>query len=155
MELAGKRCCALTAFLLLAPVNIGAQAPSAGNTNSFANIIPLPAAPAGPAPRLAGGQVDLSGLWRPADNALIYDLSLGLPKGETLPLTPDALKIQAARLAKDDPEANCLPTGVPRIAPFPWRILQTPTHIFFLFEGNIHSYRQIFMDARPIRQIQS
>ena len=37
---------------------------------------------------------------------------------------------------------------MPRIAPYPWRIVQTPTHIFFLFEGNIHSYRQIFMDGR-------
>jgi hypothetical protein len=37
---------------------------------------------------------------------------------------------------------------VPRIAPYPWRIVQTPTHIFFLFEGNIHSYRQIFLDGR-------
>ena len=58
-----------------------------------------------------------------------------------------------ARQSKDDPEANCLPTGVPRIAPYPWRIVQTPsdrkpTHIFFLFEANIHSYRQIFMDGR-------
>jgi hypothetical protein len=51
-------------------------------------------------------------------------------------------------MSKDDPEANCLPTGIPRMAPYPWRILQTPTHIFFLFEGNIHSYRQIFMDGR-------
>src|SRR5215471_15480508 len=146
-EPARTRRCAVTAFLLLAPVNVVAQAPLAGNTNSFANIIPLPPAPTGPAPRLADGGVDLSGVWRPADNALIYDLSLGLPKGETLPLTSEALKIKAGRLAKDDPEANCLPTGVPRIAPFPWRIVQTPTHIFFLFEGNIHSYRQIFMNA--------
>jgi hypothetical protein len=38
---------------------------------------------------------------------------------------------------------------VPRIAPYPWRIVETPTHIFFLFEANIHSYRQIFMDGRP------
>ena len=37
---------------------------------------------------------------------------------------------------------------MPRIAPYPWRIVQTPTHIFFLFEANIHSYRQIFMDGR-------
>ena len=37
---------------------------------------------------------------------------------------------------------------MPRQAPYPWRILQTPTHIFFLFEGNIHSYRQIFMNAK-------
>jgi hypothetical protein len=145
----GKYHCAVTAFLLLAPVSVVAQAPPAGNTNSFANLAPLPPAPSGPTPRLANGNVDLSGLWRPADNALVYDLSLGLPKGETLPLTSEARKIKAARLAKDDPEANCLPTGVPRLAPFPWRILQTPTHIFFLFEGNIHSYRQIFMDGRP------
>lgn len=27
--------------------------------------------------------------------------------------------------------------------------MKTPTHMFFLFEGNIHSYRQIFMDERP------
>jgi hypothetical protein len=26
--------------------------------------------------------------------------------------------------------------------------VQTPTHIFFLFEANIHTYRQIFMDGR-------
>ena len=57
--------------------------------------------------------------------------------------------ILESRLSKDDPQASCLPSGVPRIAPYPWRIVQTPTHIFFLFEGNIHSYRQIFMDGRP------
>jgi hypothetical protein len=53
-----------------------------------------------------------------------------------------------SRLSKDDPEANCLPTGIPRIAPYPWRVLQSPTHIFYLFEGNIHSFRQIFIDGR-------
>ena len=52
------------------------------------------------------------------------------------------------------PKRCVSPTGVPRQAPYPWRILQTPTHMFFLFEGNIHSYRQIFMDGRkhPDRQ---
>ena len=29
-----------------------------------------------------------------------------------------------------------------------WRIVQSATHMFFLFEGNIHSYRQIFLDGR-------
>ena len=37
---------------------------------------------------------------------------------------------------------------MPRGAPYPWRIVQTPTHYFMLFEGNIHSFRQIFMDGR-------
>ena len=55
--------------------------------------------------------------------------------------------------SQNDPQANCLPSGVPRGAPYPWRMLQTPTHepathIFIVYEGNIHSYRQIFMDGR-------
>ena len=52
------------------------------------------------------------------------------------------------RQSKEDPEANCLPAGIPRGSPYPWRIVQTPTHYFILFEGNIHSYRQIFMNAK-------
>ena len=101
--------------------------------------------PVKPAPRLPNGQPDFSGLWQ--GGGPINDISQGLPKGETLPLLPSSRKILESRLSKDDPQANCLPSGVPRIAPYPWRIVQTPTHIFFLFEANIHSYRQIFMDG--------
>jgi hypothetical protein len=97
-------------------------------------------------PRTADGHPDLSGLWQ--GGGPINDISQGLPKSETLPLLPSARKILESRLSKDDPQAHCLPSGVPRIAPYPWRIVQTPTHIFFLFEGNIHSYRQIFIDGR-------
>jgi hypothetical protein len=32
--------------------------------------------------------------------------------------------------------------------PVPVEDHSTPTHIYFLFEGNIHSFRQIFMDGR-------
>lgn len=98
--------------------------------------------------RTADGKVDFSGIWD-ADRTFIYDINDALKPGETLPLQPWALKETLERMSKDDPEANCLPAGVPRQAPYPWRIVQTPTHIFFLFEGNIHSYRQIFMDGRP------
>src|SRR5262249_10043529 len=101
-------------------------------------------APKGPAPRLSDGKPDLSGVWR--GGGPVQDLAVGLAKGETIPLLPEAEKLMKSRQSKDDPEANCLPTGIPRIAPYPWRILQTPTHVFFLFEGNIHSYRQIFLN---------
>ena len=101
--------------------------------------------PSGPAPRAADGKPDLSGLWRPQMN-FITDLRKGLKPGSEMSLLPWAAKVTAERMSKDDPEANCLPAGVPRVAPYPWRIVQTPTHIFFLFEGNIHSYRQIFMN---------
>ena len=104
-------------------------------------------APKGPTPRTSSGKPDLSGIWTP-DATFIYNIESALKKGEKLPLQPWAEKLAAQRMSKDDPEANCLPTGVPRMAPYPWRIVQTPTHLFFLFEGNIHSYRQIFIDGR-------
>ena len=101
-----------------------------------------------PAPRLADGRVDLSGVWRPADIFLIEDISLGLKKGDTISPTPATEEIMKKHLSKDDPESGCLPTGVPRQAPYPWKFVESPPYIYMLFEGNIHSYRQIFMDGR-------
>jgi len=100
--------------------------------------------PTGPVPRLPDGKPDLSGVWN--GGGPVGDLAQGLAKGDTIPLSAEGEKVMKSRQSKDDPEANCLPTGIPRIAPYPWRIVQTPTHIFFLFEGNIHSYRQIFLN---------
>jgi len=110
---------------------------------------PRPTKPVtGPVPRLANGRADFSGLWRPADIFLIEDISLGLRKGDAIDLTPAAAETMKKHQSKDDPETNCLPTGVPRHAPYPWKIVESPPYIYFLFEGNIHSYRQIFMDGR-------
>jgi len=92
------------------------------------------------------GVPDFSGLWQ--GGGPIGNIAEGLAPGETIPILPEARKIMDARQSKDDPQASCLPSGVPRISPYPWRIVQTPVHIFFLFEANIHSYRQIFMDGR-------
>ena len=107
--------------------------------------------PDAPVPRLPDGTPDLSGVWVGAGP--IGDISSGLMPGQQLALLPAAEALMKSRMAADDPEARCLPTGVPRIAPYPYRIVQTPafgkaTHLFFLYEGNIHSFRQIFMDGR-------
>jgi hypothetical protein len=51
--------------------------------------------------------------------------------------------------SKDDPEGFCLPMGTPRMAPYPWKIIQTDKLLVILFEGNVHSYRQVFLDGRP------
>jgi hypothetical protein len=137
--------------------SVWAQAPAADapNTNLPAAVTSpagaggprrIPQAPKGPTPRMADGKPDFSGVWN--GGGPVGDLAQGLAKGETIPLLPEALALMKSRDSKDDPEANCLPTGVPRIAPYPWRIVQTPTHVFFLFEGNIHSYRQIFMNGK-------
>jgi hypothetical protein len=126
----------------------GQSAPTdpAGGGQALANFAKAQT-PKGPPPRTADGKVDFSGIWGP-DRNFIYDISSALRPGDTLPIQPWAAKLAAERMSKDDPEALCLPTGVPRMAPYPWRIVQTPAHIFFLFEGNIHSYRQIFVDGR-------
>ena len=105
-----------------------------------------PATPAGPAPRLPNGVPDLSGVWMGGGGVNERELK----PGDAIALLPEAKKIVDARQLKDDPEAHCLPTGVPRMNPYPWRMVQTidQKYIFILFEGNIHSYRQIFMDGR-------
>jgi len=134
-----------------APRPSGGNDPAAPTSPAGAGGLSGTSAPSGPTPRLPDGSVDLSGVW--SGGGPVGDLEQGLTKGETIPLLPAAKALMESRISGRDPEANCLPTGVPRMAPYPWRIVQTPpykkaTHLYFLFEGNIHSYRQIFMDGR-------
>jgi len=103
-----------------------------------------PVPPKGPLPRMADGKPDLNGLWRGSTG----DMRENLMPGEQIVLTPAAEKLMQSRMSKDDPEALCLPAGVPRLPPYPWRIVQIPNYVFVLFEANIHSYRQIFTDGR-------
>src|SRR5579863_1432227 len=103
--------------------------------------------PTGPAPKFADGTLDLSGVWM-GGGSNSGDISKGLKAGSEFVMLPWAVERMKGLQSKDDPEANCLPFGVPRGAPYPWRLVQTPTHYFILYEGNIHSYRQIFMDGR-------
>src|SRR5690348_10895291 len=123
------------------------QAPEAPTLLQGGGVLNQKPTTGGPAPRTREGKPDLSGIWNP-DRHFIYDISSALKPGDSLPLQPWAAELTKKRMSKDDPEANCLPTGVPRMAPYPWKIVQTPSLIVFLFEGNIHSYRQIFMDGR-------
>jgi len=130
-----------------APRDATSPAGSGGSSNSAL----VGAVPDGPPPRLPDGTPDLSGVWVGAGP--IGDISMGLQPGEEIVMLPAAQALMKSRMAADDPEARCLPTGVPRIAPYPWRLVQSPaygkaTHLFFLFEGNIHSFRQIFVDGR-------
>jgi hypothetical protein len=78
------------------------------------------------------------------------DITKALNPGDDVVMLPSAEKVFRERRATDDPEANCLPFGIPRSTPYPWRLVQTPTQYFILYEGNIHSNWQIFMDGRPL-----
>ena len=106
-----------------------------------------PPTPTGPAPKLADGTPDLSGVWL-GSGASDADISRALKPGDSVVMLPWAEALVKTRKSKDDPESNCLPAGIPRGSPYPWRIAQTPGIYFIVYEGNIHSWRQVFMDGR-------
>jgi len=145
----------ITASALVAVVSLLAQsqAPAPGQNSAKANGTTgggkQAEVPTGPAGKLADGTPDLSGVWRGSgSNGSDIANPRGLKPGSKVVMLPWAEALMKTRLSKQDPEANCLPGGIPRGSPFPWRIVQTPTHYFILFEGNIHSYRQIFMNGK-------
>jgi hypothetical protein len=103
-----------------------------------------------PAPRLPDGKPDLSGIWN-APTGYLRNLALDLK--EEVPFQPWAKALYDERAAglhwKDEPDANCLPQGVPKVllAPAPWRIVQTSGIIFFVHEA-FNLWWQAFMDGR-------
>ena len=106
--------------------------------------------PAGPTPKAADGHPDLSGNWSP--NAIRQNVDM-VGSGVAVPLQPWAEKVYKERkenISKDDPEARCLPPGVPRMSttPYPFRIVQTPNVTVIVYEGGAHVWRQIFTDGR-------
>jgi hypothetical protein len=124
-----------------------------------------------PAPKLADGTPDLSGLWMrfqgqgggatgtpiPAPPgtppvATFFDIGAGFPEG--LPFRPWAAELKKARNdadSKDNPDANCLPMGFTQfhMHPQPRRIIQTPALITIIYEAN-YGLRYIYMDGRPL-----
>ena len=129
-------------------------------TSALAAQPPKPAAtksdwpPEGPTPRTPDGKPDLSGNWAPnaiRENVHLVDTLKA--QGIEVPLLPWAAALLQKRkdsLSKDDPEARCLPPGVPRMSttPYPWTIVQTPKLIVIVYEGGAHIWRKIFMDGR-------
>ena len=105
-----------------------------------------------PAPRLPDGKPDLSGVWTPP-NGYLRDLAKDLK--EPVPFQPWAKTLYDERAAgvhwKDEPDANCLPQGVPKVmlAPAPWRIVQTPNIVFFVHEA-FNLWWQAFLDGRTL-----
>lgn len=126
-----------------------------------------------PAPRLADGTINLSGLpgeignWEGNAGAVLFtnnrggaidNASLYLPSNLTIDEVPwqpwarEAYEYRQATLTKDDPHTRCKPSGGPRMfhTPYGFEILQLPDsqEIMFLQVGAPHSWRRIFMDGR-------
>jgi hypothetical protein len=108
---------------------------------------------AAPAPKRPDGKPDLSGIWNPNPKYLV-NLAADLKPGEVAmqPWAEAIFRERAAGLhAKEEPDANCLPQGVPKIdtAPVPWKLIQMPDQVVILYEA-FTQWRQIFMDGRKL-----
>ena len=110
---------------------------------------------AAPAPRSADGHPDLSGVWEPAKgNRYVLDIAADLKPNE-VPYQPWVKELIAKRAdgsqSGQEPIANCLPQGVPRVAaaPAPWRIVQMQQAVVILYEA-ANTWRQIFLDGREL-----
>jgi hypothetical protein len=111
---------------------------------------------AAPTPKTAEGKPDLSGIWLPADNTHFMDLAADL-KPEDVPYQPWAKALADQRqgaLHKDDPLAQCMPPGVPRVnthVSHPFKIIQMPHELVILYETSTNDvFREVFTDGRPL-----
>ncbi len=119
--------------------------------------------PAKPTPRLPDGRPDLgngSGVWNPAvvpnlagKDSIAARSTREVKTPVDVGFLPEARKVYEQRnatLSKDDPEAQCLPPGIPRMiaTPFPFQIYQLSDRVIFLFEGGAHIFRIVYTDGR-------
>ena len=131
---------------------LGAQAQAPVTPGALGQAVRRPPPPTGPVQRLPDGTVDMTGLWVGGGSEADLERQGGLQPGE-IPVLPWVKEHMAKLVITSDPSSYCLPMGIPRMAPYPWRVVQDPpykraTHLYILNEGNIHTYRQIFMDGR-------
>ena len=119
------------------------------------------------APKAREGKPDLSGVWQAApdpqgkpegvanDIRPRYFINIARDlKPEEVELRPAAAVLFKERLqdqGKNAPAAHCVPIGVPGISTFPsaFKIVQMPGYVIMLYEQDT-TYRQIFMDGRPL-----
>lgn len=107
---------------------------------------------AAPAPKTADGKPDLSGIWETSPG-YVGNIAKDLKNGEVsfLPWAEALYKHRVETMSKEDPQARCVLSGVPRenVVPYPFKILNSDKLIVILYEA-LHSYRQIFMDGRKL-----
>jgi hypothetical protein len=104
-----------------------------------------------PAPRTSDGKADLSGIYMPN---MKYFRNLAADLGlENVPMTDEARQIHKLRedgtRGWEEPDAHCLPQGVPKInmAPVPFKIVQTDKLVVLVYEA-FNLWRQVHLDGR-------
>jgi hypothetical protein len=109
---------------------------------------------AAPAPRTADGKPDLSGLWNRISPKYRVNIAADLKPEEIQPWAKGLAQQRTENLGKDSMNAHCLPSGpayttdADSTAGGTMKIVQTPGLIVILNPDL--TYRQIFMDGRPL-----
>jgi hypothetical protein len=111
---------------------------------------------AAPMPKTADGKPGLSGIWIPADITHFMNLAADL-KPEDVPYQPWTKALVEERQAgvhKDDPLAQCMPPGIPRVETHgghPFKIIQMPRELVILYETSTNDvFREVFTDGRAL-----
>ena len=151
----------LLALALAPPLRsqqVGGAAPGPAADEVPFIFLPSPTVPdadaaSRPVPRLPDGTIDLTGPWVGGGSNVDLELEGGFKPGE-LPLLPWARTLRDSRKKADEPYTACLPMGVPRVNPYPWKFAMAYTakglsHIYVLHEtGDAGAHRVIYMDGR-------
>jgi len=108
------------------------------------------------APKTADGKPDLSGIWT-TKPGYTGNIARDLKPGEVsfTPWAAELYKHRQETQGKDDPQAYCVLSGVPRehVVPYPFKILNATsdrTNILVILYEALHSYRQIYLDGRKL-----
>jgi len=105
-----------------------------------------------PPPRQENGRPSLEGIWMPDDNRYIRDMALDIGD-DNVPYRPWAKALfderKTGEHSGEDPDAHCLPQGVPKIdwVSYPWKLIQTDESVVIIYETFTY-WRQIFTDGR-------
>lgn len=104
-----------------------------------------------PAPKLADGTPDISGIWMESGLKYLINIAADLKEVPFQPWAYEEYKRRMDTRGKDDPNNYCLPSGIPEkeAVTSPWKIVQTPGVVIILYESRT-IFRQIFTDGRPL-----
>jgi hypothetical protein len=140
-------------YLAVGNVDLAAPAPKmADGKPDFSGIWDRGTAPAPAGARLDPNPIGVSGAPPPPGARPFQNLPSLFPDG--LPFQPWAAELRKQRLAqnsKDHPDAHCLPIHPVQLHshPQPRKIIQTPGLVLIIYEAN-NGLRQIFTDGRPL-----
>jgi hypothetical protein len=106
---------------------------------------------AAPAPKLADGTPDFTGIWAAPTTKYLQNLAADGIEISFQPWAAQLYKERQENNSKDTPSSHCLPHSVTDFDAHitPRKIIQQPGLMVTLYEA-YHSFRQIFTDGRPL-----